>query len=240
MKTSYLYLVCAVGTVGACKVDSTALTLKDIGADMKVVGSAGDSNEVTVFLQEGAIDSSLTFLDLKGEDKLYASTGGVEKALSRSSIFGVVGYSATFNGVGSNPTFTVRFDRGSAAGAPLSSCTMPSPFEIASPAISTKFSRGTQDIEVSYSPAGTTDKLRYKLSGSCIKTIDRTIDTADVGSFRIDRSLITLETGENTPSTCDVTLSVDRYSTGTLDAAFGKGGRIECYQRRERLLQTAP
>lgn len=229
-----------IATVGACKVDSTELKLKDIGADMKVVASAGDTNDVTVYLQEGDIESSLTFLDLKGDDKLFARTGSVEKALERSVFLGIVGYSAKFNGVGDNPTFTIRFDRGSAAGAPLSSCTMPSPLEITSPAISTKFSRATQDIDVTYSPAGTTDTLRYKLSGSCIKTIDRTIDTTDVGSFRIARSLITLDTGENVPTTCDVTLSVDRYRKGTLDPAFGKGGRIECYQRRERLLQTAP
>ncbi|MCC6809912.1 MAG: hypothetical protein IT381_20960 [Deltaproteobacteria bacterium] len=235
----FLFLLVSLCTFAACKVDSTEVHMSGISADIRVVAEQSDQTDVTVYLQRGDIDS-LTYLDLKGNDKLFATAAGMtEKELSRSA-FITISYDTRYSGITAAATeFAVRFQRTIDRGAPRSACTMPAAFDFSTPNAATQFSRATQDIDVTYSPSGSGDQMRFKLTGSCINTVERTIDTGDLGSFKIQKSLITAQTDEQN-KTCDVTLELERVKKGTLDSNFGKGGKIECLQRRTRAFKSAP
>jgi hypothetical protein len=228
-------------TISACtKVDSTDVTTHGMSGDMKVVTDSTGKSDVTVYLQQGDINS-LAFIDLKGSDKLtVTAAGSTTKTLDRYSLLNVVSYSASFTGLGQpNTEYDIAFQRSVDAGAPKSSCTVPTDFTITSPAASASFARATQDIVVTYSSSGTADQMRYELSGTCIKTASGTL-TSDSGTFTIKKTDVIPDTADDTSASCDITLDLKRARTGTLDAGFGKGGRIECIQDRTLALRTTP
>lgn len=238
--TAVLSALCLALSFTACtRVSSEELRTIGIAADIRVTAYGTGTSDVSVYLHPSSIDS-LTFIELMGNDKLFAAVGAVEKPLEKFSLLNIINYAETFTSVDQPGTeYTVRFNRTVDASAPRSYCNLPANLTLTSPAAGSTFSRGSDDVVVTYTGSGNaSDQLRFKLSGACIDDVERTVDTGDTGTIVIDNDFFAAS-GSDASKTCEVTIAVQRVRPGILDLAF-KGGKIECKQERTLRISSTP
>lgn len=238
-----IFLMFFSALFSACfRVDSSDIKITGISADIEATTDGQGDIAVQVYLHQGEVDTlPALYLDLTGKDRLVAKVLDSERVLSRSALLGIVGYDTTFFNLGvPDQEVSVAFDRGPVErGAPASSCTLPADFAITAPAERAELSRATQDLDVFYSGSGTNDQMRYELRGTCIRTVQGTV-SGDLGLFKITKSELTSQNSDDATKRCDITLEMTRQRKGTLDSAYGKGGRIFCRQKRTRVFQSIP
>jgi hypothetical protein len=231
-------LIAAVAVLGtACtSVKSTDLETSGMSAH---IGVTADGQGNTAVSAELTVDNSLTdFVDLSPGDSFAAKAGGTSQSMTRGDLLGIISYSTSFSGQAAPGTaYTVALSRKAPdVSAPSSTCSIPQPFEITSPASGLAYSRGGDGIVVTYSNAGQSDPVSYQLSGPCVNTAGGTI-SPDSGSFTIAKS--TLVASGGAPS-CTVSLTVTRARSGQLDPAYGYGGSITCGQARSITFVSNP
>jgi hypothetical protein len=158
--------------------------------------------------------------------------------MSKTEILGAINYSAHFTGADAADThYVINLTRASDTSAPNSNVTLPAPFTIAAPTSAASFSRASDSITVSWSAAGSSDKMALAVSGGCINEYDQVL-TGDSGTATISSgSLKNLVDGSQN---CQVTLKLSRQRSGTLDPAYGYGGSIVAAQVRSVTFQSTP
>jgi hypothetical protein len=197
-------------------------TLIDVYADNDT------TSRVHVELKVGG-SSSNTYIALENGDKLTATVEGTKKPLT-STDTGV--YEVNFDGVAEDTKFTVALERTDETAT--SSGTLPAPFTLDKPA---KLSRKADDLEVDWSPADTGDPVNLEVSGDCIFDYSKAI--SDTGSHVITKG--TLEsTGGDMPTTCDLSLELDRHRSGVADSDFDPESYVLLHQRRSVSFTSLP
>jgi len=228
----------ALCTLAACSsVASSSVKTSGISAALEVSANGNGTSLATAQL---FVDSSQTDrVDLSTGDSLVASAVGQSQTMARSDALGVVSYSSTFQGLDQGgTTFTIALSRASDTSAPNSVCTMPLPFAITAPVGGPSFSRAA-DLTVTYAPGGTGDAMSWLASGDCIETTGSQSVTGDPGSFVIAKGTLTSSAGQ-TGATCSVSVTVYRMRNGTLDSAYGYGGKIFAQQTRTVMFTSSP
>jgi len=221
-----------LASVACIKVDSSSVRTQGMSAVYTITAQSNGTVEAAASLYQGETNSLIN-IEVKGSDKLNVSVGQTDKEMTKIELLNLVSYGATFNGENSpGNEFTFKFARSVDAGAPHSFCDLPAAFEITQPLMEPKFKRSMDDIVVAYSPASTTDRIRYSLSGSCIQEKEYPFEGGDLGTFTIPRANLLIASDDKKAEACDVTIKVRRYRPGNLDTGFGKGGKIECIQER--------
>jgi hypothetical protein len=230
-----------LASAGACvKVSSGDLTTRGISAEYRVTALSSGTVETEAILRQGEVDT-LAFVEVKGDDKLSVQVGQNEKQMTKIELLNHVTYGATFNGENiEGNEFSFAFTRTVDGGAPRSTCQLPRAFEITQPSNEPVYKRSLDNINVLYTQAGTTDRVRYKITGSCIQDKEYPLDAGDQGNFTIPKEQFVSIDKERKSDPCDVTITLMRYRTGSLDTGFGKGGKIECLQERRVKFRSEP
>jgi hypothetical protein len=229
-------MVLMLSTAGlwACSedVDSDDVRTSGVYAEMEVVAEGDGSSTVTVDLTVGGSNSN-THLEMAGEDELTATVGDETQTLrQRGNV-----YETTFGVDAEDTEFTVAFLRGAEdEGAPDSHVTLPAPFEITAPESGAAVSRA-EGVVVTWEPSGADDSMAYRLNGDCIFL--ESGDVADSGSLDLGPSDFDPHSGDE-ETTCSAELCIDRTRRGSLDPAYGEGGRIEAVQRRCVTFSSTP
>jgi hypothetical protein len=167
-------------------------------------------------------------------DALVASVGSFEQAMTENQLGTTFYYLARFPGSSGGDTFTIDFRRTVDAGAPASTATIPPPFEI--DALVAPQSRA-QTMNISLLNVSS-DFMRWQIHGSCLQNAESGID-ANAGAFILPGG--SLRQDDQSPlDSCDATLTIWRTRSGSLDAAFGKGGGIDAEQVRTATFWTTP
>ena len=242
--TENLIPACAAGfaVLGllACEsVESEDVRTSGIYADYSASSSDGLNTEARAILKVGG-DSSNTFVNLEGEDRLEVTSGGVTQTMIESNLGEIYSYRADFSGAEVDKPFVFALLRGSEdENAPDSNVSLPAPFALTAPQAGAVFGRAANDaIEVTWDAAEDGDSMEIDLEGSCFKDVHEELD-GDPGTYVIEAgSLEALDDGD--AESCEATLSVHRLRTGSLDPAFEEGGKVVGEQVREVLIRIDP
>jgi hypothetical protein len=231
-------LIAAIAVLGTACTSVKSADLETSGMSAHIAVTA-DSQGNTVASAELTVDNDVTdFVDLTPGDSFAVKVGSTSQSMIRSDVLGIISYSTTFGGQGApGTTYDVALNRKApGVSAPSSTCTIPQPFEITSPASGLAYSRGSDGIVVTYSNAGQSDPVSYQLSGPCVNNAGGTVP-GDSGSFTIAKSTLVASGGS---TSCTVSLTVTRVRSGQLDPAYGYGGAVNCEQARSITFVSNP
>jgi hypothetical protein len=220
------------------KVDSVDVRTHGVYAEYEAV-SNGTSTSVSARLKVGGDDSN-TFLELQGQDELRATVGDQPvKELTGSDEV----YRATFSEGGSGVEVVVSFMRGpDDEDAPDSSAILPDVFTIDDALAGQEVSR-EDDIVITWDPSGTNDDMEWELDGAdtennCIDWLTGSV--SDGGMLVIPAEDFEPNFDSDEMESCEVTFTLDRIRAGSVDDAFGEGGRFLAIQRRRLSFIATP
>lgn len=222
-----LTLASAVLLTGCETVESTDVKTSGIYADFRVTDASSSEVKVYAELRVGGANSN-TYLDTKDTgDKLEATVLGVTRTLNRdTNLAGQVKYENYLPDGPEGTQVKVSFTRDSETSAPNSVVTLPASLTSASATSSSgtfPASRTMDGVTISWEPSGSTDSLAVAISGNCINSHTTDV-TGDPGSLYLPAG--TLVSSETIPSACSIDVSITRKRSGSVDSAFGKGGKI--------------
>jgi hypothetical protein len=241
-------LIIAALSLAACeRVESSNVRTDGIYADLDVVAKGDGKSSVSASLRVGGSLSN-TYLDLIDGDVLMAHQADDAQEMERRTLlFGQVWYEATFDVDAENTPFRIEFAREPhddtekqcrGGSAPNSFATLPAPFAFDGPEVGKSFSRANDDLEITWSPNGSSDKMSFQISGSCIQSESGDI-SGDPGRLAIARGRLK-PTMNQPPATCAIIVELIRSRSGEVDPAFGEGGTFRARQIRTLDLQSAP
>ena len=223
----------SLGGCGCETVKSTDIKTSGLYADLKADAAGGGQVKVKATLTLGS--GSLTFLELSPGDTLTATVGLTSRAMSRTSLFGSTWYEANFDGDAANTAVKISLLRASDTGAPESAVTLPMPFAFSQPVTGQASSRSA-GMTVTWTNGNQSDPMRLSASGSCIQPVD--VPTfSDTGTHSLPA--FASANGSET-KTCDVSLTLVRTRSGSVDAAYGKGGAFEATVTRTLTISSTP
>lgn len=211
---------------------SSSLLTSGMSADI-TAQSDGSTTNVTAELFDGD-PLQLIYVDLGSGDQLVAHYNADSNVMEQQQLLTIIAYVATFDDTHDGDTFTVALNRTLDGGAPNSTMTLPTSFEL-DPAPATA-SRAAA-LSLSWSPTSA-DAMSWQIEGTCIETATGQISNDD-GSATIPAATVVLASG-STQTSCDATLTVDRIEPGTLDHGFGHGGNASGVQTRTMTFTTTP
>lgn len=227
-------LALAIPALVACtNIDSDDLDTDAMEPTIQVRSTEGaDGSSVTVVLHVG--DSPTTFVELQGDDTLTASAGEQTVTLEGSELLGVVQYNGDLDTKTPGDVVTIAFTRTEEgkASAPDSNVALTEGLALTAPAGGATSSRAA-DLQIAWDSAASEDQVRVGWSGGCVVDGSRDV-TAGQSTLTLEAgSIEKREQGENeeepVPDNCDVTLTVSRSRSGTIDPAFGGGSITHTY-----------
>ncbi|HEY3445310.1 MAG TPA: hypothetical protein VGK67_03055 [Myxococcales bacterium] len=216
----------------ACSTKSASeYPTSEMTADLTAIATGNGATTVNATLREPG--TLLTFLQLTADDKFIASQGAETKSMGETSLFGMVSYSAAFNKDAADTEFGVKLTRTLDSGAPSSSARLPMPFTLGTLA-KNEFSR-LETILVSWTSDPSADPMSLVVSGECIAGVTAT-PGASATSYTIDANTLKKRTpsdaDDKVADTCDVTITLSRKRSGTVDKAFHSGSFTASQERR--------
>ncbi len=232
-------LLVALGALSGCAedVNSEAVRTDGMYANFQAI-AIGDGTTLTrAELRVGG--KTGTYVQLTGEDKLVTSAddSSPQKMLRRST-----GdrhrYEATHKTEAGGTVFNISYERGEIdTPAPDSNVTLPEPFALTLDNLNDgdEVIRGT-DIGLSWDNE-TDGKVTWELEGNCVKGESGELD--DNGGINLPANLIEVQNLDKGES-CTVTITVERLNRGSIDSAFGEGGKIVAIQRRAVTIVSTP
>ena len=146
-------------------------------------------------------------------------------------------YGNTFDDIDENSEFTISFVRKNNDNAPYSRIQLPQSFTIDAPTADDSLSRANDDIHIVWSPAEESAQVALKVLINCLDDSSEWETTPDENNGQFTVSAGTLDT--SLAGECTTTIRVQQSRLGTLDSAFGHGGRIFGHQTRSITFQTA-
>jgi hypothetical protein len=223
MRTSLRFLAAAacVAPLVACEaVDSSSVLTDGMWAEMTAV-SDGDNTTATATLKVGG-PASNTFVELVGDDSLTVAIDGAEPTeLDANNLGDWFWYDTTTDLVAAGTSFDFAFLRSVDEGAPSTTCSLPSPFEISAPAEDTEFSRANDAMTVTWD-GNTSDSMEVIVSSDCF--VDLYIDVeGDPGTVVVEAGSYDVYEDDEAEN-CPATVTVKRIAAGTVDTGFGEGG----------------
>jgi hypothetical protein len=218
----------AVGAFSAACADTTVgsdtIRTKGIWASFEVK-STGPSSRLVAKLYVGGPNSDAIVYPLVPPDELRVSVNGGEEEILSATCQEENSYCSGGLGDIGGEEVRVNFDRDSTTdSAPNSTVTMPEAFQVSIE--DDEVVRGQEAVVLKLS--GEARNLKYKVDGDCIFThsdnlnADGTIPASAIDSASFDED-----------EECEVTVTLTRTVEGSIDAAFGKGGRIVAIQERK-------
>ena len=227
-------LILVLALVACEDVESDAVLTSGMYARLQVVADGGGTSQAIAVLKVGGATSN-TYVELTGDDALFATTGEVEEEMVEEQLGDYHRYVASFDSAVDDAEYVVAFERTVDEGAPDSAMELPTAFEIDTPAGT--FSRAA-DITLTWTPSGTADNMDLYVDGDCILPYTRELE-GDPGTLTIEAGTL-LAVDDEAQASCDVTYTLDRWRAGTVDTAFGEGGDAAGHQQREVGVLTAP
>ena len=226
---------CSACTAGRA-VDSTELRTSGIVAQLSVV--ADGTGQTTVSAALRAYDANLGQVYLNTADTLVASVDATSQPMPESDLPDVISYETRFLGHDAGGTaYNIAFHRAYDVGAPSTTCTLPQPFTLTSPAAGS-LSRASDDIVIDVEGAGgNAEDITYAIAGDCLSGATTGTLHGDGSSTVIPKG--TLAPGDPTQSSCVATLTLTREAPGRLDPAFD-GGSVRAQQTRSISFVSTP
>jgi len=207
-----------------------------------IVVSADGTGVSTVSARLSTDANALNSIQLDSGDIFATTVGTQSQDMTMVDLLGDITYQATFNGAdASGASYDVALNRRPGfVSAPSSIVTMPQPYNMTAPTSTGTFSRANEDVTVTYDTSGTQDPMTWSVTdGSCASAPSGTVAN-DSGSFTIAKgSLVSTEANQKT-TTCQVTITLKRTRTGTIDSHFGYGGNITATQGRSVTFTSTP
>ena len=215
--------------------------LKTAGMEAFIQVSADGTGQTKATAQLNVDNNATDFVDLSGGDKFVASSGSQSQTMSRVSFLGTISYESTFSGLDQGGTsYTIALQRTTDVSAPSSTCVMPGVFGITAPTSSGTFSRGADDLVVTYSGSGTQDPMSWSAGGDCLKgMVDGTV-SGDTGTFTIAKGALVPTDPMAATMTCQAHVTLTRSRAGQLDPHYGSGGKITAQQVRSVTFNSKP
>lgn len=228
-----------VALLAACAEDVASENVKTAGmyADFTVTGRDDGQSEVRASILIGGRNSN-TYAQLSAGDVLSAMSGAETMTLTEEGGSGgqVHVYHANFAGTEADKEFTLSFDRAVETSAPASTTALPAPFVISAPVAATEISRAAA-LTVAWSPT-TSEGATISVDGDCV-LVEIATDSTDTGSHTFAANTIAASAGAET-ETCDVVVTVTTHASGSVDPAFGEGGRFDAFQERSVTFRSTP
>jgi hypothetical protein len=224
--------------LAACKTESISeVATNEVTANITATTLGDGGTDVNATFRKGA--ASLTFLQLTSDDSVSATTGSTTQKLTELSLLGVVTYGSHFSADAEGTTFTVALTRKKDDGAPNSTATLPTAFEM-TPLTGT-YSRADAGPNIEWSNAGT-DPMSLRISGPCIDPLTPTLSSGttsyQVAAGALKKRMQT-DGGAVVADDCVATAELSRSRAGTLDTGYANGS-ISGIQRRSVSFTTAP
>lgn len=228
------FLVVGVALVGCSEdVGSSAIRTKGMYANYEALSEGDGKTTVTAELRVGGDDG--TYVVLEDPDQLVASAEGDEEVMD--GFDDGKKYRTTFDTDEGGTVINIAFERGEDENAPDSSVKLPEPFTLGLADFDegVEIARG-EDVAIVWDP-GASGEIDWEVTGDCIWSEDD--ETKDDGSFTIPASafrVTDLDKGES----CEVTITLERSTSGRVDRAFEEGGEFEAKQRRRVTFTSTP
>lgn len=233
-RTALLLLLLLLPAGCTEEIDSTDVRTSGVHAQFSATAEGDGKTRVHAQLRVGGASSN-TFLDLRPGDRLVARMAGQSVQLSGT---GGHTYTAILEGDAPAAELVIAFERTDAdESAPASRVELPAAFTVSAPTVAQQVSRA-QSLSVLWSPVNGAGQLRYSLSGDCVESQSGT--TNDDGELVIAAGAIAPRTQALAQATCDVAVVLGRVQSGTVDPAFGEGGKFEATQRRQVAFSSTP
>lgn len=210
-------------------VDSDAIRTKGIYAKYEALAIGNGSTRITAALRVGGPNG--TYVNLTGGDKLVATVNDNDKVLSKTGDQ----YRTNFSVDKADTDIRVAFVRAEDVDAPDSEVTLPAGFKLE---VDEDVVERNKPVTISWAPKSTSGtQIEWRVDGDCIFMDSG--KTADDGSFTLSSSQIDAKPSAEDES-CEITVTVDRVATGTVDSAFGEGGEFKAIQRRSVTFTSVP
>jgi hypothetical protein len=233
-------LLTALFALGCSVTQSEDLETSGMGASITVSADGSGVSSVSARLSTDA--NALNSIQLDSGDIFLATAGTQSEDMSMLDVLDDISYQASFSGQDSaGTTYNVALNRRSGfVSAPSSTVTMPAPYNITTPTSSATFSRQSDDVTVTYDSSGTGDPVTWNISSTTCSSSPSGSVANDSGSFTIAKgSLVTTDAQEKN-LTCQVTITLQRTRTGTIDSHYGYGGTINATQERSVTFTSTP
>ena len=245
-----LFIPVIIIQIGCQQADSSDIATNAMFADFTVVTGNQATSDIEAELKVGGQFSNI-FVHLSNGDTLLASAGGQTQVMrEQTDLFGKVWYTATFNvGDQEGILFNITFDRNDGVDAPNSNVTLPSPFVFDQPIADDTFSWQTDTMTVSWTPGLAGDRDEFRFAGVCVVpdpdsgTVRRTISTTislagDQGNTSI--FLPNLIPPNSICGANNFEIKIERMRNGSVDPAYGEGGRFKATQKRNLNVNLVP
>lgn len=175
----------------------------------------------------------VTYVQLGVGDTLSATAVGADGELSKEMgelIAGdLVSYLASFDVVEEDGMFTISLERDLDGGALSSVATLPPPFEITGTEPTQTWSRGSEDLTITWTGDAADDPMTLSADGDCIDDYELLLDE-DIGAVTVAAGALPSTTGKEDQA-CEVTFRLKRQRSGEVDPAFA-GGTFSSKQYR--------
>jgi hypothetical protein len=206
--------------VGCAQTPSDDLLTHGITADITAQADGDGSTTVGATFYVGNPDD-LNFVQIDGSDQLFGIFSGTKQAMAPTQLGNIVSYTTVFADDSEGDQFTVDLQRGVDVSAPSSVATLPTPFTLAEPP--TMASRAA-DLTLTWTSADSPDAIAWTASGSCIDDASGTV--SDGASSLTIAANTFIQAGSAAPTSCTITIALDRQEPGTLDPAYGGGSVV--------------
>ncbi len=224
-----LFLVLLV--VPACNLaDSDTVPMSELQADITVVADGSGTADVYAWLwnhPDGAPPLNEDSIQLVDGDQLTATSAGDSVAMQEAYLVAEYRYAASFATAAPGQSFTTVLDRASGDSA-SSTVTLPDPFDLTAPATTSR----AQPLTITWTPSGSSDAIALQFDGCGDAKLG---PLADTGSATLDANALS-----STTEACQLSLTMTRTRTGSLDQAYGQGGSITAAQQRTTVIATTP
>jgi hypothetical protein len=228
-------VLAAAFVVGCTTSDSTDIRTSGMRPSMSITSSStSPGSNVSVILFVG--DSITTRIELEGEDKLSVTAGEEVKELGETKILELVSYSAAIATQEPGDEVVIAFSRGEDdEDAPDSRVALTEKVSLTSPAAGGAFSRENDNIVVTWAnSAPSEDTVKVETSGECIQGTELSVPANETSVTLAAGSITKREPRENeeqpVPDECELSITVKRSRSGTVDPAFGGGSLTHTYR----------
>ncbi len=225
----FLKLFSAIVTVialASCQpVDSEDINSSGIYADIEVVSSLSTHADVNVSFRSSS-KSNASYIELTANDNLATSSNNQIKFFSKDNFLNKITYSANFNDVADEASFTVSLERPNDISAPNSSVSLPKEMQITLPASAHVFTPD-QQLDIAWSPARINQLIDIQFVVTCDDNTTRTISGLnDDGTYSISIDALIADSAISNNNDCHISIGLTRTHRGSIDTNYGKGGKI--------------
>ena len=218
---------------------SEDIRTQGIWAKMDVDGQPDGRSRVVVELNVGGEFG--TNVELTEDEYLEVSANGETVRLSEDNDLFDIDYQTYIDTIESNTEFNIRFYRSNGEAIVNSTGNLPEAFEITAPQSTEVFSR--QDIlTLAWTPAQSAGSINFIATLSCPTIGGGSTSSAnyvtiqDSGEYQYTIANHSIFDGTtpnlDTSAQCDMSLTLRRLGTGTIDSAFDSGSEFSTSQTR--------